>query len=244
MGIFDKIMSGDKGRQMQASYDQSLQQSRDADLANSQDPHQQAKREWQNISNIGQRRNEVEQERVKLAQNLQKQRAGIEAGEPARKNMLMEREGDIARSSLAKQLQNTNRAASSRGLLYSGINQQAQQQAALDNAQMLGEKQQGIAQQSQGLLRGLEDASIQDEMERADMSQQQQLADLGGMEMDWKRQYAEQQANQQGMNSLGAGIGQLAGAYFGSTPKATTTTAGASNQPWLDNLAANRKKAP
>lgn len=124
---------------------------------------------------------------------------------PGLNQSITAQQGETGRQGLAKKLTDIKNGANSRGLLYSGVKQSADAEAAGQTASTLSNQayqtNQGLEQQAQGLENTAMDAGMKEQQMR------QQMNDSA-----YQTALKRKQENQAGMSSLMGGAGSLIGA--------------------------------
>lgn len=121
-------------------------------------------------------------------------------------------QGEEGRQGLARKLTDIKRSASSRGLLYSGIKQGADQEVASSTASDLANKSYSTNKSLENQAQKMENSAIESGMKGLEAKQQ-------AAQQSYQMALQRRQAQQQGQAGLLGGVGSLAGAALGGQMK-------------------------
>jgi hypothetical protein len=162
---------------------------------------------------LSQQYQQKQQDAYKKAQDQQEQLSysakRYQENLPAMKQMVSDQAGDQGRFALANQMKQNAAGAQSRGLLYSGIKQQADQSGAADIASQIAAQRQNANQQLEQQSRGMGDKAIQNGFGLSRL--QAQASDEA-----YKNALAARMRTAQEYSNTAQGVGKLIGSVAGA----------------------------
>jgi len=134
--------------------------------------------------------------------------ANFRSSMPGLNQMATSQQGEEGRLGLAKKLTDIKRGASSRGLLYSGIKQGADQEAATGLASELSGQAYSTNQALENQAKQMEDQAVDAGLNEQNMKQK-------ANQQAYQTALQRRQENQAGLGSLMGGAGSLFGSILG-----------------------------